>query len=166
MFESDPVCISKSSKHYSEMFDYFALFTTSEGQKRNYEKMSAPSVRPEVMADPGIQKDTIMKVFGAVMAEAGPLVLPANFRETEYFKTIDERLQLVWLGEQKVAQMIDDLQKEAQAILDKPSLEAKRLTGKLDKILRHFSGKLYRRAPRRYTFYSRNGYLLVLLVSI
>lgn len=124
MFESDPVCVSKSSQHPAEMFDFFTLFTTNEAQKQNYERMSATSVRPEVMADPEIQKDTIMKVFGGVMADAGPLVLPANFRETEYFKTIDERLQLVWLGEQTVAEMIDALQDEAQSILDKPSLEA------------------------------------------
>lgn len=124
MFESDPVCITKISQHPSEMFDFFTLFTTDEAQKRNYEVMSAPSVRPAVMADPEIQKDTIMKVFGAVMAEAGPLVLPANFRETEYFKTIDERLQVVWLGESTIAEVIDALQEEAQGILDKPSLEA------------------------------------------
>ena len=122
MFESDPVCVSKISQHPAEMFDFFTLFTTNEAQKRNYEVMSATSVRPEVMADPEIQKDPIMKVFGAVMADAGPLVLPANFRETEYFKTIDERLQLVWLGEETVAAMIDALQDEAQVILDKPSL--------------------------------------------
>jgi ABC-type glycerol-3-phosphate transport system substrate-binding protein len=65
-----------------------------------------------------------MKVFAGVMAEAMPLVLPANFRETEYFKTIGEQLQAIWLGQSTVDQVINDIQKAGQDILDKPSLAA------------------------------------------
>ena len=86
--------------------------------------MSAPSVRPDVMASDTLQSSPLMKVFGNIMEEALPLVLPANFRETEYFKTINERLQVVWLGESELEAVIGDVQQAAQDILDKPSLQA------------------------------------------
>jgi len=65
-----------------------------------------------------------MKVFAGVMAQAMPLVLPANFRETEYFKTIGEQLQAIWLGQSTVEQVIDSVQQAGQAILDKPALSS------------------------------------------
>ena len=76
------------------------------------------------MASDLLQSSELMKVFGSIMAEAQPLVLPANFRETEYFKTINEMLQLVWLGENSVEEIIGDVQAAAEEILAKSSLEA------------------------------------------
>ena len=124
MFESDPVCITANSQYPSETFDFVAYLTTFDAQVRSYQLMSAPSVRPDVMASDLLQSSELMKVFGSIMAEAQPLVLPANFRETEYFKTINEMLQLVWLGENSVEEIIGDVQAAAEEILAKSSLEA------------------------------------------
>lgn len=124
MFESDPVCISANSEHPSETFEFLSYLTTFDAQIRNYQQMSAPSVRPDVMASDLLQSSALMRVFGSVMDEALPLVLPANFRETEYFKTINEMLQLVWLGESSLEEVIGDVQAAAVDILAKPSLAA------------------------------------------
>lgn len=124
MFESDPVCISANSAHPAETFDFLAYLTTYDAQIRNYQLMSAPSVRPDVMASDTLQSSNLMKVFAGIMEEALPLVLPANFRETEYFKTINEMLQVVWLGESDLAEVIGNVQQAAHEILEKPSLEA------------------------------------------
>lgn len=124
MFESDPVCISTNSQHPAETFDFLTYLTTFDAQIRNYRLMSAPSVRPDVMASDTLQASALMQVFGNIMEEALPLVLPANFRETEYFKTINEMLQVVWLGESELDAVIGDVQQAAQDILDKPSLQA------------------------------------------
>ncbi len=124
MFESDPVCISTNSQHPAETFDFLTYFTTYDAQIRNYQQMSAPSVRPDVMASDTLQSSALMRVFGSIMSEALPLVLPANFRETEYFKTINEMLQVVWLGESSLEEVIGDVQAAGAEILAKPSLEA------------------------------------------
>jgi multiple sugar transport system substrate-binding protein len=124
MFESDPVCISSASEHPAETFDFLAYLTTYDAQIRNYQLMSAPSVRPDVMASDTLQSSELMRVFAGIMDEALPLVLPHNFRETEYFKTINEMLQVVWLGDKTLDEVIGDVQSAAQDILDKSSLEA------------------------------------------
>ena len=124
MFESDPVCVSAISEHPAEIFDYLAYLTTYEAQICNYQLMSAPSVRPDVMAFDTLQSSALMREFGGIMEEALPLVLPHNFRETEYFKTINEMLQVVWLGEDTLDEVIGDIQAAAQEILEKSSLEA------------------------------------------
>ena len=124
MFESDPVCVSYASEHPQEMFECLTYFTTVDAQLGNYEAMGAPSVRPDVMASDTLQSSALMRVFGSIMAEALPLVLPANFRETEYFKTINEMLQVVWLGESDLDEVIGKVQEAAAEILAKPSLEA------------------------------------------
>ncbi|MCY3658481.1 MAG: sugar ABC transporter substrate-binding protein [Caldilineaceae bacterium] len=124
MFESDPVCVSRASENPAEMFDCLTYFTTFDAQIGNYNAMGAPSVRPDVMASETLQSSALMRVFGGIMDEALPLVLPANFRETEYFKTINEMLQVVWLGESDLDEVIGDVQEAAAEILAKPSLEA------------------------------------------
>ena len=106
------------------MFDCLTYFTTFDAQIGNYNAMGAPSVRPDVMASETLQSSALMRVFGGIMAEALPLVLPANFRETEYFKTINEMLQVVWLGESDLDEVIGNVQEAAAEILAKPSLEA------------------------------------------
>src|SRR5258708_22432236 len=124
MFECDPIVMSSNSKHRPETFNFMQMVASFDAEKRLKAQFGATASRPDVMADPDIISDPTMKVFAGVMAEAMPLVLPANFRETEYFKTIGERLQAIWLGQSTVDEVINDIQKNAQDILDKPSLAA------------------------------------------
>ncbi len=122
MFESDPACLAATSTNKEAAFQWMTTLVSKDAQLRFFEKAGAPSSRPDAMASPEVQADANMKVFAGVMAEAMPLVLPANFRETEYFKTITEGLTPVWLGEVTLEEVIDPLTKSAQEILDKPAL--------------------------------------------
>jgi multiple sugar transport system substrate-binding protein len=124
MFECDPVCLSSSSQHKTEAFEFMALLAGHDAQLRYLKQAGAPSPRPDVMQSAEVQADTNMKVFAGIMADAMPLVLPTNFRETEYFKYIGEALSAIWLGEKTVDQVVGDVTKGAQEILDKPSLAA------------------------------------------
>ncbi len=75
------------------------------------------------MANEDVQgKTETLKVFSGIMQEALPLVLPANFRETEHFKFVGDNLQALWLGLASVDDIIEDLNSGAQSILDKPAL--------------------------------------------
>ncbi len=74
------------------------------------------------MAHEGVQESETLRVFSGIMAEAMPLVLPANFRETEHFKFVGDNLQALWLGLATVDDIIEDVNSGAQAILDKPAL--------------------------------------------
>ncbi len=122
MFESDPVCLVSSSKNKSEAFQWMTTVVSKEAQLNYFQKTGSPSSRPDVMDSSQVQADMNMKVFGGVMSNALPLVLPANFRETEYFKYIGEGLSAVWLGESTLDQVIGPVTKGAQDILDKPPL--------------------------------------------
>jgi ABC-type glycerol-3-phosphate transport system substrate-binding protein len=122
MFESDPIVMSSNTTHREEVFNFMQLVASFDAQIRLHSTFGATASRPDVMADPEVMSDPTMEVFGAVMAEAMPLVLPANFRETEYFKTIGEQLQAIWLGMASVDQVINDIQLAGQAILDSPPL--------------------------------------------
>ena len=74
------------------------------------------------MAEPEVQESELMRVFTGIMEDAMPLVLPANLRETEYFKYLGDQLQIIWLGMATVDDALDDIYNGAQTILDKPSL--------------------------------------------
>ncbi len=51
-------------------------------------------------------------------------VLSANFQLPEYFKSINEMLQVVWLGEETLDEVFGSFQTAAAEILPEPSLEA------------------------------------------
>jgi len=123
MFESDPACLTTNSKHKQEAFEFMGIFTTFDYQFRAWQEHGHMSCRPDVMNNEEVLQDPMMKVFAGIFAQAMPLVLPANFRETEYFKTITEEFSVIWLGQKTVDEVIDDIQKKAQDILDKSSLE-------------------------------------------
>jgi len=122
MFESDPACLNAKSEHLSEAFEFAKVFGTFDFQFHNWKNTSRTPARPDVMYHEEVQADPNMKVFSGIFDQAMPLVLPANFRETEYFKTITELLSAIWLGQTTVEESIDSIQQAAQAILDKPSL--------------------------------------------
>src|SRR5690606_26565913 len=107
MFESDPACLTAISEHQEEAFDYISIFTTYDAQLRNFREYGRLGCRPDVLASDEAQQNPMVQVFADIFAQAMPLVLPANFRETEYFKTITEELSVVWLGQNSVEEVID-----------------------------------------------------------
>src|SRR4029077_8313061 len=114
--------MSSATTHRDETFNFMQMIASFDAEKRLKSTFGATASRPDVMADPDIISDPTMKVFAGIMEHAMPLVLPANFRETEYFKTIGEQLQPIWLVVSSVDQIINDVQQAGQAILDKPPL--------------------------------------------
>ena len=123
MFEFDPLCISSSSENPAEAFKFVDRNTNFEAQLRATLTYNVTSSRPAVMTDPDVQgKTETLKVFSGIMEDALPLVLPANFRETEHFKFVGDNLQALWLGLATVDDIIEDVNAGAQAILDKPAL--------------------------------------------
>ncbi len=122
MFEFDPLCVSSSSENPAEAFKFIDRNTNHEAQLRATLTYNVTSSRPAVMAHEGVQESDTLRVFSGVMEEAMPLVLPANFRETEHFKFVGDNLQALWLGLATVDDIIEDVNSGAQAILDKPAL--------------------------------------------
>ncbi len=123
MFEFDPLCVSGSSENPAEAFKFVDRMTNFEAQLQATLSYNVTASRPAVMTHEEVQgmNDTL-RVFSGIMEEALPLVLPANFRETEHFKFVGDNLQALWLGLASVDDIIEDLNGGAQAILDKPAL--------------------------------------------
>jgi len=122
MFECDPACLNANSMYKSEAFQYMEIFATREFQLHNWQNTGRTPCRPDVFESEDLLADPNMAVFSKIFDQAMPLVLPANFRETEYFKTLTEQLSAIWLGQTTVEESIDSIQQAGQAILDQPSL--------------------------------------------
>ncbi len=122
MFESDPACLNAASQYKTEAYDFMQVFATYDFQYYDWQVALRMPCRPDVMNSEEAQADPNMKVFSKIFDVAMPLVLPANFRETEYFKLVGDEMAAIWLGEATVDDIINTLQQDAQAILDKPSL--------------------------------------------
>ena len=122
MFEFDPLCVTSFTENPEEAFKWVDYNTGFDAQLRVTKLHNVTASRPAVMADEVVQESETLKVFSGVMADALPLVLPANFRETEHFKFIGDQIQALWLGLASVDDIIEDLNSGAQAILDKPAL--------------------------------------------
>ena len=122
MFEFDPLCVTSFTENPEESFKWVDYNTGFDAQLRVTKLHNVTASRPAVMADEVVQESDTLRVFSGVMADALPLVLPANFRETEHFKFIGDQIQALWLGLATVDDIIEDLNSGAQAILDKPAL--------------------------------------------
>ena len=122
MFEFDPLCVTSFTENPEESFKWVDYNTGFDVQLRVTKLHNVTASRPAVMADDVVQESDTLRVFSGIMADALPLVLPANFRETEHFKYIGDQIQALWLGLATVDDIIEDLNSGAQAILDKPAL--------------------------------------------
>ena len=123
MFEFDPLCVASTTENPAEAFAWVDRMTGYDAQLRATLLNDVTASRPAVMNNPEVQGATeTLKVFSGIMDDALPLVLPANFRETEHFKFVGDNIQALWLGLASVDDIIEDLNDGAQAILDKPAL--------------------------------------------
>jgi len=122
MFECDPACLNANSAYKSEAFKFMQIFATKDFQLHNWQQTGRTPCRPDVFESEQLMADPNMVVFKAIFDQAMPLVLPANFRETEYFKTLTEQLSAIWLGQTTVEDSIDAIAQAGQDILDQPSL--------------------------------------------
>ena len=122
MFEFDQLCVSSSSEHPAESFKWIDTNTGYDAQLRVTKLHNITASRPAVMAHEDVQAAPTLQVFSGIMADAMPLILPANFRETEFVKYISDQIQAIWLGLATVDEVIQDINDGAQAILDKPAL--------------------------------------------
>ena len=122
MFEFDPLVVTSSSENPEAAFKWVDYNTNYDAQLLATLMNNVTASRPAVMAHEEVQESPTLEVFSGIMEEALPLVLPANFRETEHFKFIGDQIQALWLGLATVDDIIDDINDGAQAILDKPAL--------------------------------------------
>jgi multiple sugar transport system substrate-binding protein len=122
MFEFDPLCVTSFTENPEEAFKWVDYNTSFDAQLRVTKLHNVTASRPAVMADEVVQESDTLRVFSGVMEDALPLVLPANFRETEHFKFIGDQIQALWLGLGTVDDIIEDINDGAQAILDKAAL--------------------------------------------
>ena len=118
----DMLCVSGSTEHPKEAFKWVDYNTSFDAQLRATLMNNVTSSRPAVMGVDEIQENETLQVFAHMMEDAMPLILPANFRDTEHFKFVGDQLQAIWLGLATVDEVIQDVNDGAQAILDKSAL--------------------------------------------
>ena len=79
-----------------------------------------PGGRPDVWEDESLMAYAPHAVFTEIMKTIDPLVLPTNFRYEELFQVAANVLDPVWLGDQKIEDVIGELTDGMQMVLDQP----------------------------------------------
>lgn len=121
MFEVDTNVVTKFAKDPTAAF-MFCLFMGSKDAGIDIAKRgSVPGARPDVWNAPELTSNPNHVVFSKMMAEAAPLLLPANFRENELGDAFQKGFDPINTGkETDAAALIKGLNPTLQAILDKP----------------------------------------------
>ena len=126
--EVDCVCVSTASKHKEEAFKLISTFVDKEAGVLLGLNFGCAGARPDQYDDDRLRGTyfskndaELFKIYNRINAEAGPFYYPANLRGQEAFQIYDQGLASLWLGKaQPTDAYFDDINKQLQAVLDKP----------------------------------------------
>jgi len=122
MFEMDANVIFSSTKVADAAWEYLKTLSTKEAGIKIAQAGSVPGGRPDVWEDPVLNDFAPHAVFTEIMKTIDPLVVPNNFRYQELEVIAKNELDPVWLGEEKIDDMIDELTSAIQQTMDMPRL--------------------------------------------
>ncbi len=121
----DVMLVNKQTKLTKESWELTKLLCDKETGIRLGEGRGGASGtcggRPDSFNDPRLMANPLHPVWIKAIEEAGPLIVPANFRGGELDTLIKQKLGGLFLGDEKFEQkFFDDLNAGVQQILDKP----------------------------------------------
>jgi ABC-type glycerol-3-phosphate transport system substrate-binding protein len=122
MFEMDANVMFSSSSVGDATWEYLKTLSTKEAGIKIAQAGSVPGGRPDVWEDPILNDYPPHAVFTEVTKTIDPLVVPNNFRYQELEVIAKNELDPVWLGEERIDDMIDDLTTALQQTMDMPRL--------------------------------------------
>ncbi len=121
MYEFDPICIYSKTKYPKEAFEWVKWLANQETGIRIAEVGSVPGARPDVWESPRLTKDPMHNVFKNIMYNVMPFRGPGNFRGNEVADAIVQGTAPLWLGKATVKEVVPEVTKAVQAVLDKPA---------------------------------------------
>jgi multiple sugar transport system substrate-binding protein len=122
MFEMDANVIFSTTSVGDVTWEYLKTLSTKEAGIKIALAGSVPGGRPDVWEDPQLNDYPPHAVFTEIMKTIDPLVVPNNFRYQELEVIAKNELDPVWLGEEKIDDMIDELTTAIQQTMDMPRL--------------------------------------------
>lgn len=122
MYEFDPNCIYRQSRHPEESFEFLKWMANQETGIRIAEVGSVPGARPDVWEHPRLTQDPMHVVMADIMSEVMPFRGPGNYRGLEVQDAITQGLTPIWLGDASPEEVVPDVATEVQRILDQPPL--------------------------------------------
>ena len=121
MAEFDPICISSTSKHIDEAFEWLKWLASKETGIRIAEVGHVPGGRPDVWDSPRLTKDPMHMVMRLTMVNAMELRKPANFSAWEVRDAFGQGMGNFWLGKTTVEEVVPKVQEACQKIMDQPA---------------------------------------------
>lgn len=121
MYEFDPICIYSKTKYPRESFEWLKWLANQETGIRIAEVGSVPGARPDVWESPRLTKEPMHNVMKNIMYNVMPFRGPANFRGAEIEDVFNQGIGSLWLGKGTVKEVVPELTKAIQAVLDKPA---------------------------------------------
>ena len=121
MFEVNCLALSPTTKAVNEAWAFADFLCNKENGVAVTTQTGAPSGRPGIWDDPGLQANPMQMTVKRSLDIAGPFVGPANFKGEEFNTTMSQLMQQIWLGKAAPAQLLPDITQKLQAILDQPA---------------------------------------------
>ena len=126
--EVDCVCVASKSQYKNEAFALISTAVDKEGAVLLAMNFGCSGARGDCFEDPRLQgtrfstNDTEMfAIYNRINTNAGPYFYPANLRGQEAFQIYQQNLDPLWLGRAEPTDaFFDDVNKQLQAVLDKP----------------------------------------------
>lgn len=121
MFEVNCLALSPTTKAVNEAWAFADFMCNKENGIAVTTQTGAPSGRPGIWDDPGLQANPMQMTIKRSLDIAGPFIGPANFKGEEFNTTMSQLMQQIWLGKAAPAQLLPDITQKLQAILDQPA---------------------------------------------
>lgn len=123
MFEFDANVIMSKASNVDTAWDYIAATSTQDAGILIGKLGSVPGARPDVWASETLGKRKGHSVWNQIIQNnAGPLIVPANYRFRELAKAVEDTLAPVYAGSVNVDAVADDLEEAVKGVLGRPPI--------------------------------------------
>ncbi len=114
----DGIGISSDSKQPDAAFELAKHFASKEAAMAMLDLGHVPGARQDTWNEPKVTNDPALKVLSRAMAEAAPLIYPANGLTTEYNQALAKELANIWSGKVSVKDGLEATRRAGQEVLD------------------------------------------------
>lgn len=123
MFEFDANVIMSKASNVDAAWDYLTATCTQDAGILIGKLGSVPGARSDVWASETLDKRKGHSVWNEIIQNnAGPLVVPANYRFRELAKAVEDTLAPVYAGSVNVDGVADDLEEAVKGVLGRPPI--------------------------------------------
>lgn len=121
MFEVNCLALSPTTAAANEAWAFANFLCNKENGVGVTVKTGAPGGRPGIWDDPTLQASPMQQTVKRSLESAGPFLGPANLKGEKFNTTMSQRMAEIWLNKGTPAQLLPEITRTLQGILDEPA---------------------------------------------